>query len=211
MPACAPIRAAAKPEIVKSSADSTNHQERKMSPLSEAMIVNAVVLATVLATDLGPARKIGAMRLLRPVIAAAVIIPFFISSPVTRGSGLAVEIAGCVAGLLGGLAAVALMRVNRSPSSGRPVSGAGVPYAIFWIVVVGARAAFSYGAAHWFTAQIVSWAVANRVTEAAITDGLIFMAVVMILVRTIGLGARASRLPTGTGDPTPAPALNQHA
>jgi hypothetical protein len=158
------------------------------------MIVNAVVLATVLATDLGPARKIRPLRLLRPVIAAAVIIPFFISSPVIHGSGLAVEIAGCVAGLLGGLAAAALMRVYRSPSTGRPVSSAGALYAVFWIAVVGARAAFSYGAAHWFTAQIVSWAVANQVTEAAITDGLIFMAVVMILVRTIGLGVRASRL-----------------
>lgn len=165
-----------------------------MSELTQAMIVNAVVLATVLATDLGPARKIRPLRLLRPVIAAAVIIPFFISSPVTHGSGLAVEIAGCVAGLLGGLAAAALMRVYRSPSTGRPVSSAGALYAVFWIAVVGARAAFSYGAAHWFTAQIVSWAVANQVTEAAITDGLIFMAVVMILVRTIGLGVRASRL-----------------
>jgi hypothetical protein len=188
---------------VNLSADSTKYQERKMSQLTEAMIVNAVVLATVLATDLGPARKIGLMRLLRPLIAAAVIIPLFISHPVTHGSGLAVEIAGCVAGLLGGLAATALMRVYRSPSAGRPVSSAGVPYAIFWTVVVGARAAFSYGAAHWFTAQIVSWAVANRVTEAAITDGLIFMAVVMILVRTVGLGARASRLPAGTGNPAP--------
>jgi len=33
---------------------------------------------------------------------------------------------------------------------------------------------------------------------AAITDGLIFMAVAMVLVRTVGLGARASRLPART-------------
>lgn len=182
-----------------------------MSPLTEAMIVNAVVLATVLASDLGPARKIGWIRLLRPLVAAVVIIPLFISQPVTHGSGLAVEIAGCVAGLLGGLAAAALMKVYRSPTSGRPVSSAGAPYAIFWIVVVGARAGFSYGAAHWFTAQIVSWAVANRVAEAAITDGLIFMAIAMILVRTIGLAARASRLPAGAGGPAQVPAATQNA
>ena len=36
-----------------------------MSELTEAMIINGVVLATVLATDLGPARKIGRGRLLR--------------------------------------------------------------------------------------------------------------------------------------------------
>jgi hypothetical protein len=182
-----------------------------MSELTDAMIVNGVVLATVLATDLGPARKIGPMRLLRPVVAAAVIIPFFVSSPVTHGSGLVVEIAGCVAGLLGGLAAAALMTVYRSPSTGRPVSGAGTPYAIFWVVIVGARAAFSYGAAHWFTAPLVSWAVANRVTAAAITDGLIFMAVVMIVVRTIGLGARAARLPAAAAGAAPAPAVPQNA
>jgi hypothetical protein len=166
-----------------------------LSQLTEAMIVNGVVLATVLASDLGPARKIGPMRLLRPVIAAAVIIPLFVGRPVTDGTGLVVEIAGIVAGVLGGLAAAALMGVYRSPDTGRPVSRAGVPYAIFWTVVVGARAAFSYGAAHWFTDQIVSWAITNQVSEAAITDGLIFMAIAMILVRTVGLAARASRLP----------------
>jgi hypothetical protein len=39
-------------------------------------------------------------------------------------------------------------------------------------------------------APLVSWAVANRVTVAAITDGLIFMAIVMVLVRTVGPAAR---------------------
>jgi hypothetical protein len=181
-----------------------------MSELTDAMIVNGVVLATVLATDLGPARKIGPMRLLRPVVAAAVIIPFFVSNPATHGSGLVVEIAGLVAGVLGGLAAAALMKVYRNPSTGGPLSSAGTPYAIFWIVIVGARAAFSYGSAHWFTAEIVSWAVANRVTEAAVTDGLIVMAVVMILVRTIGLGVRAARLPAGTHNAL-APAVTRGA
>jgi len=165
------------------------------SELTEAMIVNGVVLTTVLATDLGPARTIGRMRLLRPVIAAAVIIPLFIQSPVTHGTGLTVEIAGTVAGLLVGLAAAALMRVYRSPETGRPVSRAGAPYAILWTVVVAARAAFSYGSVHWFQHPVVSWAIANQVSVAAITDGLIFMAVAMVLVRTLGLGVRASRLP----------------
>jgi hypothetical protein len=167
-----------------------------LSELTEPMIVNGVVLATVLASDLGPARKIGAMRLLRPVIAAAVIIPLFVSRPVTHGTGLAVEIAGAIAGLLGGLAAAALMGVYWSPRTGQPVSRAAVPYAIFWVVVIGARAAFSYGAGHWFQGPLVSWAIGNQVTVAAITDGLIFMAIAMVLVRTIGLGVRASRLPS---------------
>ena len=166
-----------------------------LSELTEAMIVNGVVLATVLATDLGPARKIGPMRLLRPLIAAAVIVPLFVYRPVTHGTGLVVEVAGILAGLLGGLAAAALMGVYRSPENGRPVSRAGAPYAILWIVVIGARAAFSYGAAHWFTGDLVAWAVVHQVSAAAITDGLIFMAIAMVLVRTAGLGFRASRLP----------------
>ncbi|MBO0773764.1 MAG: hypothetical protein J2P35_20120, partial [Actinobacteria bacterium] len=101
-----------------------------LSELTEAMIVNGVVLATVLATDLGPARKISKMRLLRPVIAAAVIIPFFVARPASHGMALAVEIAGVAAGLLSGLAANALMGVYRSPATGKPVSRAGLPYGI---------------------------------------------------------------------------------
>jgi hypothetical protein len=109
---------------------------------------------------------------------------------------MAVEIAGIAAGLLGGLIAAALMRVYRSPATGKPVSQAGWPYAAFWAVVVGARAAFSYGAAHWFTGSLAAWCVAHQVSQAALTDGLIFMAIAMIVVRTAGLATRAARLPS---------------
>jgi hypothetical protein len=170
-----------------------------MTELTEAMIVNGVVLATVLATDVGPARKIGRGRLLRPVIAAAVIVPLFVQSPVTHGNGLVVEIAGVAAGVLAGLAAVALMGIYRSHQTGKPVTRAGWPYAAFWTVIIGARAAFSWGAAHWFTSSIVAWCIAHQVSQAAITDGLIFMAIVMVLVRTAGIGVRASRLDSPAG------------
>ena len=117
-----------------------------MSPLTEAMIINGAVLIAVLEGDLGPHRKIGKLRILRPLITVAVIIPLFIDSPVTHGNGLLVELAGVAAGLLCGAVVAALMRVYRSPKTGQPVSAAGFPYALAWIVVVGARAAFSFGA-----------------------------------------------------------------
>jgi len=165
------------------------------SELTQAMIVNGVVLAIVLASDLGPARKIDKRRILRPLISSAVIIPLFISKPVSHGTGLAIEIAGVTAGLLGGLAAAALMQVRRQPPTGRPVSSAGPGYAAFWIAVIGARAAFSYGSAHWFQGPLVNWCITNDVTAAAITDGLIFMAIAMVIVRTLSLHVRATRLP----------------
>jgi hypothetical protein len=169
-----------------------------MSPLTEAMIINGAVLIAVLEGDLGPHRKIGRLRILRPLLTVALVVPLFLDRPVTHGNGLLVELAGLAAGLACGLAASMLMRVYRSPKTGKPASAAGFPYAIVWTVIVAARAAFSYGAVHWFPAQLVSWCTVHQVTLAAITDGLIFMAITMVLVRTLGLYARATRLPGGS-------------
>jgi hypothetical protein len=167
-----------------------------LSPLTEAMIINGAVLISVLEGDLGPHRKIGKLRILRPLITVAVVVPLFIYAPVTHGNGLLVELAGVAAGLLGGGIVAALMRVYRSPGTGRPVSAAGLPYALAWIVVVGARAAFSVGATRWFPAQLDQWCLTHQVSGSAITDGLIFMALAMVLVRTASLGTRARRLGT---------------
>lgn len=165
-----------------------------MSELTQAMLVNGIVLVVVLHTDVGRNRKIGIWRILRPILTAAAIIPLFIAPVATRGTGLTVELAATIAGILAGLAAIVLMSVHRSPTTGKPVSRAGWPYALLWTAVIGARAAFSYGADHWFGNQLADWCIAHQVTADAITDGLIFMAIAMLLVRTLGLGVRAHRL-----------------
>jgi hypothetical protein len=165
------------------------------SELTQAEMINGAVLIATLHGDLGTHRKIGPFRLLRPALLAGAIVPLFIGPVVTHGSGLAVELAGVAAGVLGGLAALALTRVYRSPRTGKAVSRATWAYAALWTLVIGARAAFSYGAFHWFPAQLATWCAAHQVTGNAITDGMIFMAVAMVLTRTVGLGARAAALP----------------
>jgi hypothetical protein len=169
-----------------------------MSPLTSAMIINAAVLFATLEADLGSHRKIGLVRILRTPIVVTAIIPLFLDRPVTHGNGLLVELAGVAAGLLCGLVVTALMRVYRSPKTGKPVSAAGLPYAAVWVVVVAARAAFSIGATRWFPTQLAQWAASHQVTGAAITDGLIFMAIAMVLIRTAGLAGRAARLPSAS-------------
>jgi hypothetical protein len=166
-----------------------------LSELTQAMIVNGAVLVAVLESDLGGHRKIGKLRVLRPVLVAGGVIPLFLSRPATHGTGLVLEMAAIAAGFLGGLAAIGLMRVYRSPRTGRPVSRTGAPYALLWGAVIGARAAFSYGAVHWFPRQLTDWCVDHDVTGAAITDALIFMAVAMLLTRTVVMAHRAGRLP----------------
>jgi hypothetical protein len=159
--------------------------------MNSALIVNAVILTAVLESDLGQHRKIGTFRILRPLFIAAGIIPLFLEAVVTTGNGLSLEIAAASAGVILGLVATYLMTVYRSPTTHKAVSRAGFAYAGLWTIVIGARAAFSYGSTHWFSHPLATWMTQHSVTGAAITDGLIFMAVAMLLTRTIAMAIRA--------------------
>jgi uncharacterized membrane protein YidH (DUF202 family) len=164
--------------------------------MDSALITDAIVLAAVLEADLGAHRKIGKFRILRPIGIAAAIIPLFLETVSTAGNGLTLEITLGVAGVALGLLATSLMTVYRSPTTNKPVSRAGLGYAALWTIVIGARAAFSYGANNWFSASLTTWMTQHSVTGAAITDGLIFMAVAMLLTRTIVMAIRARRATT---------------
>jgi len=170
-----------------------------MSSLDTTLILNAVVLTVVLESDLGPHRKISWLRVARPIVTAALIVPFFLERFTGAGTGLLIEVAATVGGSLLGLLAGQLMTVYRSPRTGLPTSRAAVPYAALWVVVIGARTAFSYGSQNWFGPQLGHWMAANSVTAAAITDSLILMAIAMLIARTLSLGIRAAVLPDPAG------------
>ena len=159
---------------------------------ASVLIPNLVILVTVLLSDCGR-HPVTALRLARPFIAAAVIIPFFLKGVQASGTGLLIEIAGAAAGLVLGVAASFLMRVSTDAVTGKAVTAAGRAYAAFWIAVVAARIYFTYGAQHVFSRQLGQWLYTNHVTVNGLTAALIFFSVAMLLGRTGALAARARR------------------
>ncbi len=156
---------------------------------TSALILSAAILIGVLASDLGR-RAVTHSRLRRPLLIAGIAGSMYLSAFATKGDGLAVELAGAGVGAVLGLLAGSMMRVEHD-SDGQAFTRAGAGYAAIWVAVVGTRLAFIYGSEHAFSASLNSWMLTHHVTTAALTNGLVLMALAMTVARTLSLIARA--------------------
>lgn len=171
-----------------------------ITELAQAQLVNGIVPLSTLYGELGRDRPVTRVRPVLPLLVAVALVPLCIRSLALRGTGLTIELAGIMAGFVGGFTALSLIRVRRGGRSGadrgRPVSRAGRAYALVWIAVFAARAVFSYGCVHWFPVQLAEWRVAHHIDAGVIPDGLVFMADVMTATCTLGVVMRAAALPS---------------
>jgi hypothetical protein len=156
---------------------------------TSALILSAVILVGVLTSDLGR-RAVTHSRLRRPLLIAGIAGSMYLSAFASKGDGLAVELAGAGIGAVLGLLAGSLMRVEHD-GEGQAFTRAGASYALIWIAVVGSRLLFIYGSENWFSSSLESWMVSHHVTTAALTNGLVLMALGMTVARTLSLIARA--------------------
>jgi hypothetical protein len=160
--------------------------------MMSALAVDAVIVAAVLQADLGSRRRAGLLRLLRPLLIAAAIVPLFLMPVVAHGNGLTVELILAAAGVGFGLVATWLLPVSGDSLGRQAFTSAGRAYALLWTAVIGARAVFSYGADHWFTHSLGVWQLHHAVTTAAITDAL-------IVSERVGYRPRRARSHSRTG------------
>ncbi|WP_344620285.1 hypothetical protein [Dactylosporangium salmoneum] len=158
-------------------------------------LLNAGLLAFVLWSNLGT-RTVTRSRFTLPLLLVAIAGVVFLRDLPTAGNDVGLEVAGAAAGALLGLLAAALVRVDRD-AAGRLVMRAGVAYAVLWVVVIGGRVLFAYGAEHWFPAAIGRFSMAHQITGAdAWTAAFVLMALCMVVARVAVSGlltARAAR------------------
>ena len=170
---------------------------------TSVLIVTLVILTTVLISDLGT-RKVTRLRLLRPFIAAAVVIPFLAKAVVASGHGLLLEVAG---------GPRARRRPGRRVHAGPPRPSDGNRHlarlgGLRRDLGPGLRrpAVLRLRLNHLFTTQLVHFGITHQISLAALTDSLIFFSLAMLLARTAILAARARRARVV---PVPHPRLRQ--
>jgi hypothetical protein len=152
--------------------------------------------ALVIATQVGR-HTLSLHRLALPLLTVGLVGWQYLQSIPTRGGSLDFVLCCAAFGVLCGLLAASLVRIERDSLSGRVMTSAGVGYAVVWLVVLGGRLAFGYLAQHGWSAQVRQFSIDHALTVNAWTAAFVMMALAMVVARTASIGLRALRLSQG--------------
>jgi membrane protein CcdC involved in cytochrome C biogenesis len=166
-------------------------------------IGNLLVPVAVLGVDFGR-RRLTVMRILRPFVIAAVVVPFVMPGFDLHGSGLLLESAAIVAGVLLGAGTAMLMRVEHDAGTGWVFTLAGTLYAAVWIAVGAARLLFSYESTHSaaFARALGQFLIGNHISVTALADAILFVGFAMMIANRAVLLLRSRRLKPPLGGPS---------
>lgn len=144
--------------------------------------LNLIVFAIALESDIGR-RRVGAFRILRPLVSALVLVPVFFRGMDVSGSGLLLEVAATLLGAVLGVAASSFMRFEYDDERQRVLSRTGAAFVAAWSVITLGKVAFSYGAAHWFGHALGAWMYENAISIDAFKAAFIFLNIATMLGR----------------------------
>ena len=166
--------------------------------MDKAYWLNLIIFAIAMQSDVGR-RKVGAFRVLRPLVTAAAIVPFFFKGMDFSGNGLRLELVAILLGLVLGLAATAPMRFEYDAEKSRVFSRAGTAFVAAWALVTLAKLAFSYGAENWFPHQLGKWLFQNGLSVNSLTAAFICLNLATMFARVgyIYLRARGTARRSG--------------
>lgn len=166
-----------------------------MRQFAIALVASVSILTVILATDLGY-RKVTPMRILRSVVAVAVIIAIFVHSLPTTGNALQLQLAGVGVGIVFGLVVAAFLPAELG-EGGNVYTRAGLLYAAAWTVLSAGRVLFAYGAEHWFTEDLVRFSIEHQIPGAdAYANAFVFLSLAMVLTSSAVLLTRTRKLRT---------------
>ncbi|WP_055588603.1 hypothetical protein [Peterkaempfera griseoplana] len=167
-------------------------------------LVSLAVVALVLVKDWGH-RRVTLFALLRPLVAAAVVVPFVAPGWDASGDGLALEIGSVVVGALLGLLASAFVKVT-ADGDGQAWTDAGAGYAAVWVVITALRQLFVYGCQHWYTQDLGRFLFDHHISVAAFADSIMFLALAPVIGNRLAILVRSRRVTTGEARPAATPA-----
>lgn len=163
--------------------------------MNSAYWLNLIVFAIALESDIGR-RRVGAFRILRPLVSALVLVPIFFRGMDFSGNGLLLEAGATVLGALLGLAASSFMRFEYDAGKQRVFSRTGAAFVVAWVIITLAKLSFSYGSMHWFGRALGTWMYENAISADAMRAAFIFLNIATMLAR-VGViyfgGTRAAR------------------